>query len=146
MLAALVPERVLPFGSGDSRKRGPEPSRGSNLGDIAAVERRKASAPPNPPPQAGEEGEKGARRRAGDLVPLRLRTLVDALIGAPPPSFLREDLGRASLKREAKLGCEGASREGEHMRHCEEAQRADEAIQGPLALCKPPWIASLRSQ
>ena len=31
------------------------------------------------------------------------------------------------------------------MRHCEEAHRADEAIQGPLAPRKPPWIASPRS-
>ena len=28
VLAALVPERVLPFGSGNSRKRGPEPVEG----------------------------------------------------------------------------------------------------------------------
>ena len=38
VLAALVPERVLPFGSGDSRKRWPGPEK-------TAEERRKASGP-----------------------------------------------------------------------------------------------------
>jgi hypothetical protein len=43
VLAALVPERVLPFASGDSRKRGL--SRAEAKTSDAAVGRRKASAP-----------------------------------------------------------------------------------------------------
>jgi hypothetical protein len=43
VLAALVPERVLPFASGDSRKRGL--SRAESKISDAAVGRRKASAP-----------------------------------------------------------------------------------------------------
>src|ERR1700685_1262887 len=43
VLAALVPERVLPFASGDSRKRGPR--RAGAKTSEAAVGRRKASAP-----------------------------------------------------------------------------------------------------
>src|SRR6202166_3171010 len=33
VLAALVPERVLPFASGGSRKRGPSRAEGKNLGE-----------------------------------------------------------------------------------------------------------------
>ena len=43
VLAALVPERVLPFASGGSRKRGP--GRAEAKTSDAAVGRRKASAP-----------------------------------------------------------------------------------------------------
>src|SRR6266851_9957096 len=44
VLAALVPERVLPFASGGSRKRGPSRAEGKTSAS-AAVGRRKASAP-----------------------------------------------------------------------------------------------------
>jgi hypothetical protein len=44
VLAALVPERVLPFASGGSRKRGPSRAEAQKTSD-AAVGRRKASAP-----------------------------------------------------------------------------------------------------
>jgi hypothetical protein len=66
VLAALVPERVLPFASGGSRKRGPEPSRGQTSVN-AAVGRRKASAPapwgPGGPGRLPQAGEDGARPR-----------------------------------------------------------------------------------
>ena len=108
MLAALVPERVLPFGSGDSRKRGPKPSRGQSLGVV---------------PRWG--AERRGRRRF-DPAPLREEAMVlaayagrlffcggaetsGAPIGAPPPFFW--EARRAFLKRAAKLGCEAASRE-----------------------------------
>jgi hypothetical protein len=44
VLAALVPERVLPFASGGSRKRGSSRAEVKKTSD-AAVGRRKASAP-----------------------------------------------------------------------------------------------------
>jgi hypothetical protein len=67
VLAALVPERVLPFASGDSRKRWLKPSRGEPRKPRWGAERR-ARPPPNPPPQAGEGGEK-ARAASQDAVP-----------------------------------------------------------------------------
>jgi len=63
------------------------------------------------PRKRGRKGEKDARRIrwqacffCGGAEPS------GAPVGAPPPSFLREVLGRAFLQRDGKLGCEGASR------------------------------------
>src|SRR6202012_5491984 len=55
-LAALVPERVLPFASGDSRKRGTEAEPKARRLLETAVERREARRVLNP-------GPGGARRR-----------------------------------------------------------------------------------
>jgi len=65
VLAALVPERVLPFASGGSRKRGPEPSRGSKLGAVPrrSAERRARSLPS--PAQAGAD-QRPARAASQD--------------------------------------------------------------------------------
>src|ERR1700752_2709167 len=72
VLAALVPERVLPFASGDSRKRWlrPSPARPKALLETA-VGRRKASAPAPGDPGGpgflacrGRERSQGARRIA----------------------------------------------------------------------------------
>jgi hypothetical protein len=50
VLAALVPERVLPFASGDARKRGPGPSRALRLGVtlLWSAERRAGLFPIRP--------------------------------------------------------------------------------------------------
>src|SRR4029077_7507985 len=71
VLAALAPGRVLPFAPGNSRKRGPELSRGSKLGE------RRGGAP---------RGERAYR-----LSPLprpQTRPWLEAPIGAPPPFVL----------------------------------------------------------
>src|SRR5580704_6606336 len=113
VLAALVPERVLPFASGGSRKRGL--SRAEAKTSDAAVGRRKASAP-----APFFEVPAASVLRKGDGERTRAASLFDA---APARAYrrsasllLREEfLGNAfwlgfSWRRQ-KLGCEGASRQ-----------------------------------
>jgi hypothetical protein len=87
VLAALVPERVLPFASGDSRKRGPGRAE-SKISD-AAVGRRKASAPAPFFEVQGGLGPPAVGRQERGRAPHRLsmRLPVGALLGAPPPFF-----------------------------------------------------------
>jgi hypothetical protein len=76
VLAALVPERVLPFASGDSRKRGP----GRVGNKIPAHDR--GGAP---------KGERSAYRAAAAPAHRGAAT-VGAPFGAPPPSLGSKDI------------------------------------------------------
>jgi hypothetical protein len=92
VLAALVPERVLPFASGGSRKRGPEPSRGSNLGAVPRWSAERRACPSLPSRHSGRTSGQGARRTAAGLRQRRELVCGDAdseaaSIGAPPPFF-----------------------------------------------------------
>jgi hypothetical protein len=122
-----VPERVLPFASGDSRKRGPEPSRGFCK---RASAHRRGGAPKGERaclaafPDFGERQEEERAPRPGWFAPSRadlsaaLRSPVEASIGASPPSFLGRDQGNGLLRQ--KLECEQKThRENEiSCRHC----------------------------
>ena len=106
VLAALVPERVLPFASGGSRKRGPEPSRGSNLGAVPRWSAERRACPSLPSRHSGRTSGQGARRTAAGLRQRRELVCGDAdseaaSIGAPPP-FFWEAVRGYSLP---KLGC-----------------------------------------
>ena len=74
MLAALVPERVLPFASGDSRKRGP--------GRVGFPAHDRGGAP---------KGERSPYRAAAAPAHCGAAT-VGAPFGAPPPSLGSKDV------------------------------------------------------
>jgi hypothetical protein len=109
VLAALVPERVLPFGSGDSRKRGPKPSRGQALGVVPRWGAERRGRRRSIPRRSREEAMVLAAF-AGRLFLLRRGGTRGALFGAPPP-FFWEALEGLSCSGVARLGCEAASRE-----------------------------------
>jgi hypothetical protein len=95
VLAALVPERVLPFASGDSRKRGLSRAEGSK----PRMPRWGAERRARPLHEAaasvfsleGKDRRTDARRIAFRCGP------VDALIGAPPPFFQGRTFWRGFL-------------------------------------------------
>ena len=82
VLAALVPERVLPFASGDSRKRGPqaEPRPEGSWKQLWSAERRGVPSPVFrlPRMEAGWEGYVAAPHKRGPD---------GASFGAPLPSL-----------------------------------------------------------
>jgi hypothetical protein len=131
---------VIPGSAARNRVGGQAPRR------MTAVERRKASAPPLQLRANAERGANVARAAyAGRLCFLR-RGGNQWCACRRSASLLLREARRAFLKREAKLGCEGASRErGTHasLRGGPPGRRSNP---GPLALRQPPWIASLRSQ
>ena len=72
MLAALAPERVLPFASGGSRKRWLTPSRGSSLGNRGGAPKGERAPLPTLPRKRERAENKGARHteRCGTVVRL----------------------------------------------------------------------------
>ena len=129
MLAALVPERVLPFASGDSRKRGPKPKRPrwsaerrarrcfcsavAGQGDGARRKRRQAFL------MLRRSGLRWMRLSAlrlpfycaHDLFP-KIATAVFGIMRGEATFPPLAGMGGKSLAwREASLGCKDASRE-----------------------------------
>ena len=84
VLAALVPERVLPFASGDSRKRGLSRA-GMKSGDVPRWGAERRARPLHEVPAASVLPQGGKEKgRAPHPVSMRL---LHAPIGAPPPFF-----------------------------------------------------------
>jgi len=104
VLAALVPERVLPLASGDSRKRGLSRA-GPKARRSAAVGRRKASAPPPRGPGGLGPLQKGGREKG--CAPHRFsmrpgpRLLALRLPSFPGRSFWRGRLARLFSVRQS---------------------------------------------
>ena len=69
VLAALVPERVLPFASGDSRKRGPSRAEGKNLGECrgGAPKGERACSMRSRRPRSSRSGKTGERACAASF-------------------------------------------------------------------------------
>src|SRR5438105_8160820 len=76
VLAALAPGRVLPFAPGNSRKRGPELSRGSKLGEC------RGGAPTGERPRRAAAAPAHNQVATSDYV-ARLQDIAPS--GAPPP-------------------------------------------------------------
>ena len=134
MLAALVPERVLPFASGGSRKRGP----GRVGSEILAHDR--GGAPKGERSRLSGRGCACASRRGNCGAPF----------GAPPPSLGSKGIGEQRLglpkdlasrpfeasflgKRERRPGCKSHRGNAVPRRHCR-ACGDDETVRRCLTL------------
>jgi len=130
VLAALVPERVLPFASGGSRKRGP--------GRVGFPAHDRGGAPKGERSRLSGRGCARASRRGNCGAPF----------GAPPPSLGSKDIfGKLKTsasrpfeasflgKREGRPGCQSHRGNAVSRRHCR-ACGGDERVRRCLTL----WI------
>jgi hypothetical protein len=107
VLAALVPERVLPFASGDSRKRGLSRAEGKNLGCRGGAPKgERARSMRSRRPRSSHKGE-GERTRAASLFDAARWMRLSAL---RLPSF-KGGLFGVAFSALSKARMRGASRE-----------------------------------